>query len=403
MRCGNGWIARRRRCSPTCMPGGRGATARANVGSDIVFENFRFDFLINERARPVLTVLTPTAGSGPRARGRRRQGAAAARHAAPRPRPPRPASARRRRARSSRCGAAAAAAASHSRRRAPRAAACRLAAEASRARRRRPRRRSTAGAASRRRPTTTSRRRCGARRRGATPSCAACCAEGYRFSLRSFGRASSIVCVRLVQRVAARVGRLSTRAPERQCAASSHERKADAKAVDAVEHRHLRRALGVAARRARAAPDLAVAPPARAPERRECSRASAKRRRHRAAPRHPRLHVHTSPRGSASPAVWCSHYCLRQAFVRRANLRQTTANAPYILATLGSALAPPRAPPLAGVGRGLAVGAPDGPRGAVRRAELGCRCRSCSNAASARVCGTSTAASTSTSSRRTRR
>ena len=148
--------------------------------SDIVFELFRFDFLVDERARPVLTEVNIS----PNMVGRVPEDAAAKERLLRdtlrgRPRPPRPASVRRRRARAPLNGAAAgccaleapcAASGGHAsppRRRA-------------RSRRRRPRRRSTAGAAARRRPTTTSRRRCGARRRGATPSCAACCAEGHR-------------------------------------------------------------------------------------------------------------------------------------------------------------------------------------------------------------------------------
>ena len=251
--------------------------------SDIVFELFRFDFLVDERARPVLTEVNIS----PNMVGRVPEDSAAKerllrdtlRLALARLDPHPPAGGAR--------GSAAAAppAAARSRRRATRAAAAASPPRRrARSRRRRPRRRSTAGAASRRRPTTTSRRRCGARRRGATPSCAACCAEGHRFSLRIFGRASSIVCVRLVSARLGHLGRLSARAPERQCAASSHERKADTEPVDAVEHRHLRRALGVAARRARAAPDLSSSAASAYGGARRVQPSESERRRHRARP-----------------------------------------------------------------------------------------------------------------------
>ena len=122
--------------------------------SDIVFELFRFDFLVDERARPVLTEVNIS----PNMVGRVPEDAAAKerllrdtlRLALARLDPHPPAGGAR--------GSAAAAppAAARSRRRAPRAAAAASPPRRrARSRRRRPRRRSTAGAASRRRPTTS--------------------------------------------------------------------------------------------------------------------------------------------------------------------------------------------------------------------------------------------------------
>ena len=248
-RCGGG--CRRRAGTPTRCGGGAIARQSALLAElraaiearlraqrpprDVVFELFRFDFLVDDRARPVLTEVNIS----PNMVGRVPEDAAAAqrlaaRHAAPRPRRLDAASARRRRARRRRRRRRA-----RSRRRAPRAAAA-----ASTPRRARSSAGGGRGGARRLAPHLADGRRrrrgggVGRRRRGATPSCAACCAEGHRFSLGQRTRLlSSSAFVSSAPSSATSAGFRRAR-PSANAPPAAVNEVAEQAAVDAVEHRH---------------------------------------------------------------------------------------------------------------------------------------------------------------------